>query len=150
MITKTITYKVTRVEVDSIQVQYSDGSWAEVPVFIGDTEAELAERISSYNPAPLKTFDSVDQVPISVGYTGTVTRPEPPKQSETMLTYEQLREDNYPTYNQFIEASYAAKNGDSTALKAFYEEVGEVQEEFPETMAPISIKELAEKLSPNV
>jgi hypothetical protein len=138
MATQTITYEITQVQPDEIKIEYSDGGYAFVPVFADDTREEIIERISQFNPKPLVIFDSADQVPVSLGETGTVvdTRQEPVN-IDPLLTYEDLRNRNYPSPMAVALAQRQANLGNTAPLEALWLVFDEVEAEFPETMAPI-------------
>lgn len=104
-------FKVTDKSVNSISVEYEDGTKAVVPIFKGQDKDAIIASIGSYsNP---DSFDSINDVPINVN-----DELETAKETPIIYDYRAARERHYPSVGNQLDALHWAREGDDTNLKA--------------------------------
>ena len=133
-----ITYTIREVKPDHLVVDYSDGSWAEVPIDVSMTESDIEQQIRAFGNPPATPFSSVKAVPVKAGDTGSIDPPPPAKEPEATdpnMTGSQVRAALYPKYNEFLEALQAKESGDSTAYDQIMTDVEGLQQAFTDEMA---------------
>lgn len=151
-------YTVTEVESHQITVTFPDGSWAQVPVFEGESKEAINERVASFYHPPTEGYTTTSQVPFAVGEevaTEEVShKPEPkPDPSdvddpdEVMLTYKDLRRDSYPTIEEQLRSMYMARAGNPAPLEDMDRMISEIDLQYPSDMEPISRKEYNDLLN---
>jgi len=104
-------FKVTDKSVNSISVEYEDGTTAVVPIFKGDTKEHIIKLVANYNNDP--SFDSVDDVPVNIN-----DELEHKEDDPVPLDYIAAREIHYPSVGNQLDALHWAREGDDTNLKA--------------------------------
>ena len=62
-------YTVTKVESHQITVEFPDSSWAEVPVFEGESKEVIDLRVADFYHPTTEGFDAVSEVPFKEGKT---------------------------------------------------------------------------------
>lgn len=131
-----ITYTIREVYPDHLVVDYSDGSWAEVPIDVSMTEQDIEEKIRAYGHPPTTPFADASDVPVKVGETGSVEPPAPakPEVTDPELTGAQVRASLYPPYNEFLEALQKKEAGDSTDYDQIMTDVEGLQQAFTDDM----------------
>ena len=104
-------FKVTDVSVNSISVEYEDGTRAVVPIFKGQDKDSIIAAVEGYtNPT---FFDSINDVPVKVN-----EELETPKETPITYDYKAARVRHYPTVGNQLDALHWAREGDDTNLKA--------------------------------
>jgi hypothetical protein len=153
------TYTVIKVKPNQITVEFPDESWAEVPVYEGETQEVIDARVAEYYHPATEGFESAQDVPFVVGLTYTTEevshKPEPLPEPETdyleeyeeeVLTYKELRAAEYPKVGDQCYAMYLARQGDPTELAEIDAKIAEVDATYPEDMEPITRAEYDELL----
>ena len=120
-------YKVTKVEVDGITVEYEDNAWALIPILKTDTEQDIKGRIREY--ATKETFSKTSDVPLAVGFEADTV--EEVTTEEVTYTYKQARAANYPQMGDQLDALHWARQGDDTQSKAVDEAIKAVKAKYP-------------------
>ena len=137
-----ITYTIREVSPEAITVDFEGGTWARVPVQGSWTKNQIKEVIVQYAPAPV--FESAEAVPFTVGETETLkTREElnAEKKAEVdaqLVTYSEMRQRNYPSIGDQLDALYWARKGDTTELDALDAQIQQVKIDYPKNMEPIT------------
>ena len=114
-------FKVTDKSVNSISVEYEDGTTAVVPIFKGDTKEHIIKLVANYNNDP--SFDSVDDVPVNIN-----DELEHKEDDPIPLDYKAARKRHYPTVGNQLDALHWAREGDDTNLKAIDTKIKLVKE----------------------
>lgn len=148
-----IKYTVREISTSSITVDYSDGSWAIVPIHSAMSKQEIEDRIGDFNPISSQ-FISVEDIPFNVGDSGESTslserklieKIEQKEKNEAeqnrILTYEDFRLLNYPLLGDQLDALYWARQGNDTFLKEIDKTIQSVKDQFPKDMEPITQSE---------
>ena len=107
-------FKITKVTVDSVSVDYDDGSYAIVPITKNMSLDNIKDSIAGYNNPP-SPFAKVGDVPLTVGQEIEFVRSE----EDDMLTYAQARAANYPSVGSQLDALYWERQGDDTQRKLY-------------------------------
>lgn len=118
-------YEVTAINNGVVTVSYEDGSWAEVPLYEGMTEAEVDAAILAFGPKALGT-----PAFLSVGYTRSINPPADPVMPDlatpdTTMAWFQARTEAYGPVEAQIE--YITENG----LEAWQAYVAQVKANNP-------------------
>lgn len=138
-----INYTVREVTVNSVTVDYDDGSWAIVPLKSSYTK-EQAEEIISQFVHTSEPYDSVDAVPFTAGESNTVkTQQEKAAEAKAasdamLMGYAELRASSYPSIGDQFDALYWARNGDDTKQSEIDAKIAAVKADYPKDMAPIT------------
>ena len=143
------TYEVLEVTPTFIKVKYPDDSWAEVPVFDGDTKQDIMERMKEFYHPVEEGMGSAEVVPFLVGETGDIrmnikTNQEEEKnwdEGEKVFSYMDFRLSNYPSRDQQLRALYEARQGDDTLQQECDARIKEVDELYPEDMPDMTAVE---------
>ena len=117
-------FKVTARTVDTISVQFEDGSNAVVPIAKGQTKQDILLQVGAFSNS--RSFDKVSDVPVEVGDTWLEYEPEDPIQD-----YRSARSFHYPPTGKQLGALYWAREGDDTELKAVDAAIKLVKETIP-------------------
>lgn len=137
-----ITYTIREVTPEAITVDFEGGTWARIPVHSSWTKDQIKEVIAQYAPRPV--FESIEAVPFTVGETGTFkTREEiaAEKQAETdaqLVSYSEMRQRNYPSIGDQLDALYWARKGDTTELDALDAQIQQIKIDYPKNMESIT------------
>ena len=121
-------FKITKVAVDSVSVEYDNGSHAEVPIFKGMSLDQIKDSIAGYNNPP-NPFDKVGDVPLTEGQEIEYARSE----EDDSLTYAQARAANYPSVGSQLDALYWEREGDDTQRKLYDVKIKEVKDKIPKS-----------------
>ena len=115
----------------SVTLEYEDKSTAIIPIAKGYTKDQIRVEAALFNKRATE-FDSVDDVPVSVGEeleadinASTVASQE--------ATYKEARKKHYPTIEQQLDAAYWARNGDDTQQKSIDASIKLVKDTIPKT-----------------
>jgi len=125
-------YEVKKVETTGVTVEFEDKAWAVVPVLKGDTDKDIMDRISTFETK--QVFTNVEDIPIKVGYKGDTyptddgKKPDP---DSITYTYKQVRQQNYPSIGDQLDALHWAREGDDTNLKAIDVAIKAVKDKYP-------------------
>ena len=121
-------FKITKVTVDSVSVDYDDGSYAIVPITKNMSLDNIKDSIAGYNNPP-SPFAKVGDVPLTVGQEIEFVRSE----EDDMLTYAQARAANYPSVGSQLDALYWERQGDDTQRKLYDVKIKEVKDKIPKS-----------------
>ena len=121
-------FKITKVDVGSVSVEYDNGSIATIPLTKGTSLDKLKDIIAGYNNPP-QPYDKVEDVPVKVGDELEYKREEP----DDTLTYAQARAANYPAIGSQLDALYWARQGDDTQRKLYDVKIKEVKDKIPKS-----------------
>ena len=121
-------FKITKVAVDSVSVEYDNGSNASVPIVKGQTLNHIKDMIAAYNNPP-NPFDKVGDVPLTEGQEFEYVRPD----EDDTLTYAQARAANYPSVGSQLDALYWEREGDDTQRKLYDVKIKEVKDKIPKS-----------------
>lgn len=118
-------FKVLEKTTNSVTVEFADKSVAIVPINKQLNKNEIINQVSSFNNEPLEEFDSVDDVPVSVGeeLEFLVTK--------TNLDYKAARTVHYPEIGTQLDALYWEREGDDTHRKAIDALIKLIKEKIP-------------------
>ena len=108
-------FTIKTVNVDSIGVEFADGSTAVVPTEKDQSKESIIQLINSFHNT-YKEWDSVDDVPVKVG---------------DELEYKEARLMHYPSAFTQFDALYWAREGDDTQLKNVDARIKNVKEKIP-------------------
>jgi len=121
-------FKITKVAVDVVSVEYDNGSIAEVPIYKNMSLDQIKDTIAAYNNPP-NPFDKVGDVPLTVGQEIDYVRSE----EDDTLTYAQARAANYPSVGSQLDALYWERQGDDTQRKLYDVKIKEVKDKIPKS-----------------
>jgi len=141
----TTSFTVRAIEPSQITVDFSDGSWANVPIQRNQTKAEILQAIAAFCNTP-EPFESEQSVPFSLGEKGIVLPSTPPAEAKSasepqMMTYADLRAVSYPLLGDQLDALYWARQGRNEKLAAMDVEIQAVKAMYPKDMPPITREE---------
>jgi len=105
-------FTIKTVNVDSISVEFADGSTALVPTEKGQSKEAIIQVIDSFNNTYEK-WDSVDNVPVKVGEELEYVV----NKLDDEVDYKEARRQNYPSSGTQFDALYWAREGDDTQQK---------------------------------
>ena len=121
-------FKITKVDVGCVSVEYDNGSIATIPLTKGTSLDKLKDIIAGYNNPP-QPYDKVEDVPVKVGDELEYKREEP----DDTLTYAQARAANYPAIGSQLDALYWERQGDDTQRKLYDVKIKEVKDKIPKS-----------------
>jgi|TARA_R100000152_G_C6768199_1_gene193621 hypothetical protein len=121
-------FKITKLTVDSVSVDYDDGSYAVVPITKNMDLNQIKDSIAGYNNPP-SPFDKVGDIPLKVGDEIEYVRSE----EDDNLTYAQARAANYPSVGSQLDALYWERQGDDTQRKLYDVKIKEVKDKIPKS-----------------
>ena len=121
-------FKITGVTVDSVSVEYDNGSHAVVPIDKSMSLDQIKDSIAGYNNPP-NPFDKVGDVQLTVGQEIEFTQSEPDED----LTYAEARAANYPSVGSQLDALYWERQGDDTQRKLYDVKIKEVKDKIPKS-----------------
>ena len=119
-------FKIKKVAVDSITVDYDDGTSAIVPVRKGMTEDQIYEVIGVFNTAT-NSYDKVSDIPVKVSDKWHEAKIE----EEPKLNYVQARAQAMPKMDEFFHADYLARKGDNSYVTKIDERLDKIYAKFP-------------------
>ena len=141
-----LSYTIREVAVDSITVDYANGSWAVVPIENNLSRQAIENRIREF--AGLRVaFPAAGDVPFSVGDTGEVLSDEELREQQLQelaaqkYSYAEIRQRYYPTLGDQLDAAFWARNGreaDQVAIDALIESI---KQAIPKDAAPMTLEE---------
>ena len=124
-------FTVKEKTVSSVTIEYEDGSIATIPIIKGNNKETIQSHAAHYNTVATQ-FDSVDDVPVSVGEVlDTIIAGEMVPDKEA--GYEEARKYHYPSNNKQLDAAYWARNGDDTQQKSIDAAIKLVKDTIPKT-----------------
>lgn len=135
----TLTYTVREVTSAHIAVDYSNNTYATIPLFPNDTKPTIVRRIMEFS-SERGGYATADEVPFVVGETGTI-------QQKESFTYADLRLLDYPSVGDQLDALYWARSGDTSQLEAINAKIAEVKAMYPKDMPPLTREEMREILN---
>jgi len=119
---------VKEVTVNSITVEYGDGTHALIPVEKQQDKDAIKETVKSYNNT-FEPFAKVADVPVSVGDEFDLD----PAAEDADVDYRQARLAHYPRLQKQMDAAYWARQGDDTQQKAVDAEIDNVKTKIPKS-----------------
>lgn len=137
-----IKYTVREIANNAITVDYANGAWARVPLQSGWSKEQIHDVIEQYAPKPI--FDSIEDVPFTVGEVGTAktadekTAEYQAEYGTQLMGYRELRAAAYPNIGDQFDALYWARQGDNTKLAEIDAKIQQIKADFPKDMAPIT------------
>jgi len=137
-----ITYTIREVTPEAITVDFEGGAWARIPVQGSWSKDQIKEIIAQYAPKPV--FESVESVPFTVGETETIktqeelTAESKAKSDAQLVGYSEMRQRNYPSIGDQLDALYWARKGDTTELDALDAQIQQIKIDYPKNMEPIT------------
>jgi hypothetical protein len=145
-----VQYTVREISTSSITVDYADGSWAIVPIHSAMSKQDIENTIGNFQPSA-NQFNSVEDVPFNVGDSGTtksfaqkelerkqIEEQQNEESKNRLLTYRDLRSQNYPPLGDQLDALYWARQGDDTVLQQIDNDIESVKAQFPKDMPAIT------------
>ena len=142
-------YTVVKVEPHQITVEYPDKSWAEVPLYEGESKEQIEIRIAEFYHPITEGFKSDKEVPFEVGKeynVGEVTHnplkkngSEPTPLEETrVFGYKDMRRQYYPSTEDQLLAMHYARIGVPDHIEKLDKKIEQINLQFPADMEPIS------------
>tara|TARA_R100000234_G_scaffold99277_1_gene67894 strand:+ start:80 stop:490 length:411 start_codon:yes stop_codon:yes gene_type:complete len=119
-------FTIKTVNVDSISVEYADGSTAVVPTEKDQSKESIIQLINSFHNT-YKEWDSVDDVPVKVGDELEYVA----EKLDDEVDYKDARRRHYPTFGTQFDALYWAREGDDTQLKNVDARIKNVKDKIP-------------------
>ena len=126
-------YKITGVSTTQMTVEYSDGSWANIPLDSSWTKKEeYLSAIKDWSSIGKKEVPIKDQL-LKIGDTGVVGEgvPEPAKPEPIKLSWDNMRKMLYPISEAQLEAIWDNEVGVTTKLEAIETHIAMVKEYIP-------------------
>lgn len=141
-----LSYTIREVAVDSITVDYANGSWAVVPIENNLSRQAIENRIREF--AGLRVaFPAADDVPFSAGDTGEVLsdaelrEQQEQEQAARKYSYAEIRQMLYPPIGDQLDAAYWARTGRAADLEAIDERIESIKRVIPKDAAPMTLLE---------
>ena len=119
-------FKIKKVEVDKITVDYDDGSTAIVPIRKGLDESQIYQVVEQFNVID-KSFAKVADVPV----TASDTWHEAKIEEEPKLNYIEARRQAMPNMHEFFHADYLARKGDTSYQVKIDARIDKIYVKFP-------------------
>jgi len=119
-------FTIKKVTVNSVDVEFADGSIATVPTEKGQHKAALIRVINSFNNT-FQEWDSVDDVPLKVGEVHEYVEDK----LDDEVDYKTARREHYPDTGKQFDALYWAREGDDTQLKHVDAHIKFIKEKIP-------------------
>ena len=126
-------YKIIGVSTTQMTVEYSDGSWANIPLDSSWTKKEeYLSAIKNWSSIGKKEIPIKDQL-LKIGDTGVVGEgvPEPAKPEPIKLSWDNMRKMLYPIEEAQLEAIWDNEVGVTTKLEAIKTHIAMVKEYIP-------------------
>ena len=126
-------YKITGVSTTQMTVEYSDGSWANIPLNTEWTKKEeYLSAIKDWSSQGKKEVAIKDQL-LKVGDTGVVGEgvPKPEEPAPVKLSWDLMRKLLYPIAEAQLEAIWDNEVGVATKLEAIKTHIAMVKEYIP-------------------
>ena len=126
-------YKITGVSTTQMTVEYSDGSWANIPIDSSWTKKEeYLEAIKQWSSVGKKEVPIKDQL-LKIGDEGVVGEgiPKPEKPTPVTLSWDMMRKMLYPIAEAQLEALWDNEVGVTTKLEAIKSHIAMVKEFIP-------------------
>lgn len=128
-------FKITAIDTTSMKVEYSDGTWAEVPSQLGAEKEYYLRAIQNLQPKSVAPVSLKDH-PMKIGDEGVVGEGIPEEfvhQNDVEeIDYGAARVIAYPTVQRQLEALYDARiKKDDTKQKAIDGHIAIVKAKFP-------------------
>jgi len=119
-------FKVTAKTVNTVSVEFEDGSYAVVPISKDLTKEDIILHASTYHKSNIddQSFSKVSDVPVEIS--DTLLEPE-----ARVVDYRGARQYHYPNMGKQLDAFYWAREGDDTELKAVDATIKLVKEKIP-------------------
>ena len=143
-------FTVREVGLNSVTVDFEDGSWAEVPYSDGlKSKADLLRLIDTYsnklNTLPAEFVTAGEELDSEVITKEDEQRPDDDPE-ETLLNWKQLRQQVYPTRGDQLDALYKARKGNPSELQEIDVAIEEVKTLIPKDFPPMTRAQFAEYL----
>ena len=140
-------FTVREVGLNSLTVDYEDGSWAEVP-YTKDIQNknDLLRLVDQYANKPHtlpKEFVSVGEELDSESFSAEEEEARIASESP-IWEWQQMRAHAYPRRGDQLDALYWARTGDTTRLEEIDKAIEEVKTKIPKTMKSMSKKDFTE------
>lgn len=138
-------FTVREVGLNSVTVDYEDGSWAEVP-YTKDIQSknDLLRLIDQYAHKP----NTLSEEFLSVGEeldSETLDEDEETRlEDNPVWNWQQMRQQAYPSRGDQLDALYWARKGDSSQLAEIDKALEEVKTKIPKTTKDMSKKDFTE------
>ena len=128
-------YKITAMDTTSMKVEYSDGTWAEIPSQLGGDKEYYLRAIQNFQPKSVTPVSLKDH-PMKIGDEGVVGEGIPEEfvhtDDVTEIDYGAARQLAYPTVERQLEALYDVRiKKDDTKQKAIDGHIAIVKAKFP-------------------
>lgn len=126
-------YKITGVSTTQMTVEYSDGSWANIPLNSEWTKKEqYLEAIKAWSSQGKNEIPISDQL-IKIGDEGVVGEgiPKPAEPEPVKMSWDKMRLMLYPVAEAQLEAIFDNEVGNSTKLEAIKTHIAMVKELIP-------------------
>ena len=142
-------FTVREVGLNSVTVDFEDGSWAEVPYSDGlKSKADLLRLIDTYsnklNTLPAEFVTAGEELDSEVITGEDEQLSDDPE--KTLLDWKQLRQQVYPTRGDQLDALYKARKGDPSELQEIDVANEEVKPHIPKDFPPMTRDQFAEYL----
>ena len=141
-------FTVREVGPNTVTVDFADGSWAEVPYTEGlDSKNDLVRLIDTYAPKDITIPDGLIAVGEELESVVPEEKEEEVKEPEVLMTYDQMRQELYPTRGDQLDALYWARKGDSSHLEEIDKAIEEVKAKIPKDIKLMTREEFSKFLS---
>tara|TARA_Y100000004_G_scaffold192380_1_gene252801 strand:+ start:1132 stop:1566 length:435 start_codon:yes stop_codon:yes gene_type:complete len=131
-------FTVREVGTHSVTVDFEDGSWAEVPYSEGLTcKADLIRLIHTFSPRlhtlPAEYVTAGEELDSLI-----IDDADERVEEEEPITYQQMRQELYPSRGDQLDALYWARKGDSSHLEEIDKAIEEVKSQIPKNIPPMT------------
>lgn len=120
-----------------LTVEYEDGTYAVLPLNKGMDLEQIKLHADSFNHQQVP-FDSVDDIPVTVGAEYEVVEPD----LDPQVDYKVARRENYPEIGNQLDALYWARQGDDTRSKAIDDVIQLVKDKIPKNSTTYKMSEV--------
>jgi len=107
-------FTVKKLSVDTVDVEFEDGTTASVFTSKGQTQADLIGFIASFHNAS-EQWEKIEDIPVKVGGTYEYIIPK----LDDEIDYKEARSYHYPNIGNQLDSLYWERQGDDTQRKAY-------------------------------
>ena len=121
---------IKEVTVDTLTVEYEDGSVAIVPINKNWNDLELNSQIFAYYN-PRLSYDTVESVPVKAG--DVIEKRIPETEGDQTYDYKEARKYHYPKSGEQWDAAYWSRQGDDSFQKLVDAKIKLVKDTIPKS-----------------
>tara|TARA_B100000965_G_scaffold14713_1_gene11075 strand:+ start:2159 stop:2584 length:426 start_codon:yes stop_codon:yes gene_type:complete len=130
-------FKIKDVTVNTVGVEYEDGSVATVPITKGMNQEQIYDVVKAYN-YKFDEFEKQSDVPVTASEDWIQLTPE----EERKFTYKEARQFAAPQLWEVVYADYLARKGDTSYQVKIDEKIDALLAAFPKDDKTYTLEEI--------